>query len=269
MEGFSVDNPIKNVKSVLFFNLWASQQNSLRHGHKLRFREIQEVLQKTQHMIYNAIIIQLPKQCTGRSMHQIGKVKNKKCYETNADINMSLMQMRSMPKRPRLQSLDTVLFNRLTTGLMPIISRQPIMHNNDENNHAVLVNMHPWSCKETMTHVNISFLPTRSTVVMQCEDGGHWMHENIVRHGFEVHNGRYYKIQVTQTGHIITRTKWHVTATAISAGLPQEWVNDAQWATNGWQAESNQQITRSCQNEDTYIAETRGKDTKKIKTIYP
>ena len=43
------------------------------------------------------------------------------------------------------------------------------------------------------------------------------MHRTMVGHGADDHKSRSYKVQVTKTGCIITRTKGHVRVTPISA----------------------------------------------------
>ena len=65
----------------------------------------------------------------------------------------------------------------------------------------------PQSNKETDTHINISLLPTGSTVVVKCKDKGPLMQGKIIGHGSENYNRICYKIRVTKTGCTITRTK--------------------------------------------------------------
>ena len=62
----------------------------------------------------------------------------KKSYETNADMCMPLLQLRSTPIGPRLPSLATLLFNRLARSMLQRFSRPPIICDNDERNHAEL-----------------------------------------------------------------------------------------------------------------------------------
>ena len=58
---------------------------------------------------------------------------------------------------------------------------------NKESNHAVLKNRFQ-SNGDTATHINISFLPTGSTVVVECENGGLCAHGLIIGHRSEDHN---------------------------------------------------------------------------------
>ena len=54
------------------------------------------------------------------------------------------------------------------------------MSDNDEGNHATFKTGNP---NETDIHINISLLPTGSSVVVQHKDGGPWVHEMIKEYG--------------------------------------------------------------------------------------
>ena len=82
-----------------------------------------------------------------------------KCYETNTDIYMSLLQVRSILVRPTLPSLAMLLFNILARGLLLTFSRQPIMCDNDETDYPVLRSMQPQLYNETDNHVLVSLFP--------------------------------------------------------------------------------------------------------------
>ena len=64
----------------------------------------------------------------------------KKCFETNANIFMALMQIRSTPICPRLPCPATLLFNRLTRDILPKFNRHPVLCNNDESNLISVLN---------------------------------------------------------------------------------------------------------------------------------
>ena len=61
-----------------------------------------------------------------------------KCQETNADIHVYLLKIRSTLVSPGLLGPVMCLFNRPTRYLLPRVYRTPIMCDNDESNHAVL-----------------------------------------------------------------------------------------------------------------------------------
>ena len=116
-----------------------------------------------------------------------------------------------MPISPRL-----FLFDRPSKGLLPRVSRQPILHNNNETNHTALISRQSQASKESDTYINISFLPTRFTVAVQWEDRVAQMHGTIIGQGSKDHSGRCNKIRETKIRHIITRIKWYVKTTPIS-----------------------------------------------------
>ena len=76
------------------------------------------------------------------------------------------------PMGPGLLSPATILFNHLIRGIMPIIRRQLVGVNNDEEHYEVLVNRQTKNGKNQGTPRNYVSIPTGSTVVVQHEDGG-------------------------------------------------------------------------------------------------
>ena len=79
---------------------------------------------------------------------------------------MSLLQIRLTSISPRLPSSATLLFNRPSRGLLPSLSRPPIVCDNYENIHTFRPGRQPWSNKEVETLVNILF----STYSITCSD---------------------------------------------------------------------------------------------------
>ena len=66
------------------------------------------------------------------------------------------------------------------------------------------------------TYQNIPSLPTQSTVAVQQEDGGSWVHGTMAGHGTDKHKGRNYIIQVIKMRCILIRMKSHVRVTPTS-----------------------------------------------------
>ena len=62
-------------------------------------------------------------------------------YETNTDIYMAVLQIRSTTTRPRLPSLTALLLIKFIRSLLPEFSTIPVLLDNGENNHAALINM--------------------------------------------------------------------------------------------------------------------------------
>ena len=80
----------------------------------------------------------------------------KNCFETDVDINMALLQIRSTPIGHGLLSLVTLLFKRPSRALLPKFRRPPMLFDNNESNHTVLaksksfVNIYSYSQKYSM-----------------------------------------------------------------------------------------------------------------------
>ena len=63
---------------------------------------------------------------------------------------------------------------------MPKFSRSPVLFANNENNHDTLYQRQPHA--DIGIPQDMSFLPTGSTLAMQCEDWGPWMLGTVVGH---------------------------------------------------------------------------------------
>ena len=60
-------------------------------------------------------------------------------------------------------------------------------------------------------------IPIGSTVAVQREDRGPWTNGTIIGNGDHNHHNRSYKIQVPNTGRIITCNRQHIKPTPITA----------------------------------------------------
>ena len=78
-----------------------------------------------------------------------------------------------------------LLFTRPTRVMLPTFSRPPVLCDNNEGTHTVLINRQPQISEDVDTHENIPFLTTGSTVAVQQEDGRLWTHGTIVKLGSE------------------------------------------------------------------------------------
>ena len=93
-----------------------------------------------------------------------------KCYETNAGIYTSLLQIKSTTISTRLLSRATLMFNRPVRSILPRLSRPPLLCDNDESSLTVLMNRQPQLIKNIGTCTDIPFLPT--AVAVHQEDSG-------------------------------------------------------------------------------------------------
>ena len=106
----------------------------------------------------------------------------KKCFETNTDVCLGLLQIRLTPLGPRLPGQATQLFNRHLKGLLTKYSRLPVLFNNDEklpvlfnndeNHYVALIKRQPHNIIDKDTCKNILLLSTGSPVALLHEDGG-------------------------------------------------------------------------------------------------
>ena len=60
-------------------------------------------------------------------------------------------------------------------------------------------------------------IPLESTVVVQREDGGPWIHGMIEGKGDQNHHGRSYHICITKSDRLVTQNRQHIKQTPISA----------------------------------------------------
>ena len=98
---------------------------------------------------------------------------------------------------------------------MPIISSLLVGVNNDEK-HNALVNRQTKDDKNQGTPRNYVSISTRSTVPVQCEDGGLLTHGTVEGKGDHNHHERSYKIHITKTGQLGTRDRKHMNITQIT-----------------------------------------------------
>ena len=141
----------------------------------------------------------------------------KNCFYTNNYVYLALLQICSMPIGPGILNPAALMFNRFIRGVMQNLSRPPILFNDDDDHYAALIERQQNSDKNNNTCKRFPFLPTKSFVAEQMEDGCPLMHGMVVEHGSEEHNHRPYHINMTTTGCIITRTQQYMKHKSIQA----------------------------------------------------
>ena len=62
-----------------------------------------------------------------------------------------------------------------------------------------------------------SNIPIGSAVAVQYEDSGPWTHGTVVDIGNHNHHDRSYIIQLTTNGRCISRNRWHIKPTTVTA----------------------------------------------------
>ena len=110
-----------------------------------------------------------------------------------------------------------ISFNCLIRWIMPIISRPPVGVNNEEEHYEGLVCSQTKDDKNQDTPRNYVSIPTGSTVVVQCEDGGPWTHGTVEGKCDNNHHESSYNINITKTGWLVSRDRKHIKPTQITA----------------------------------------------------
>ena len=122
----------------------------------------------------------------------------KKYLDTNNDVNLTLLQIRSTPMSAKLPSPAMLLFNRPIRGLLPQMNRGPININNDDGQNEALKSHKIKYVKNNDTHTH--FFLIGFTIAMQNEQGGPWVHVVIKEANSSDHRGRCYVIRVMKMG---------------------------------------------------------------------
>ena len=104
-------------------------------------------------------------------MHQIHKAYYQKYTDTESDIHIALLQLRSTSLGPGLPNPAMLIFSHPIIGIMPISNRLLINLNNDEEYYNVLVKIQTKNDKSHDTSRNNVSFALGSPVVVQCEDG--------------------------------------------------------------------------------------------------
>ena len=99
---------------------------------------------------------------------------------------------------------------------MPIPFTLLLNSNKDEEYYETLIYRQK-NDQDQNTSRNYTFIPIRSTVVVQHKDCGLWSHGTIVGKDNHKHNNRSYAICITKTGWLITRNSKHIKPTKVKA----------------------------------------------------
>ena len=90
-----------------------------------------------------------------------------------------------------------MLFKCPIRDIMPVISRPLVGIDSDDEHHKVIIKRQTKNEKDKDTSKNFVPLPTGSTVAVECEDGGLWIHGTIEGKGDHNHRNRSYIIHIT------------------------------------------------------------------------
>ena len=67
--------------------------------------------------------------------HQVHQMHYKKCSDSDGNIHIAMLQIRTTLLGQGLPSPVTLLFNCPVRGIMPVMDRPPINVDNDEEHH--------------------------------------------------------------------------------------------------------------------------------------
>ena len=74
------------------------------------------------------------------------------------------------------------MLNIPARGLLPQFNISPVLFVNDKSNHAALIKGKSHADIGIDTHKNILLLLRGLPVVVQCKEGGLWIHGTVVKH---------------------------------------------------------------------------------------
>ena len=100
----------------------------------------------------------------------------KKYRQTNNDVHFALFQIRSTLVSTGLPSSAIMLFNKPIRTLLPHMGRELINVNNDDDDYEALKSRQEACTKNNDTHKDSTLFSSGSTVAVQIEDGGSWLH---------------------------------------------------------------------------------------------
>ena len=98
---------------------------------------------------------------------------------------------------------------------MPVVDHKPIGKDCDDNHHSKLVDRQGKNDNDTspvLLNIHIG-----SAIAVQHEDSRPWTHGTVVNMGNQNHHDRSYVIQLTINGRHISRNRWHIRPTTVTA----------------------------------------------------
>ena len=100
---------------------------------------------------------------------------------------------------------------------MPVLDCKPIGQDCDDDHHSKLVDREGKNDNDTSPV--FSNIPIGSAVAVQHEDGRPWTHGTVVGMGNHNHHDRSYIIQLTKNARCISRNRWHIKPTTVTADM--------------------------------------------------
>ena len=129
---------------------------------------------------------------------------NLKCPDTNNNVNLTSMQIRSTPISTGIPSPAMLLFNRPIRSLLSKMNNKHMNINSDDTQYEVLKAYQDKYGKDSDTCKDSLYFSLGSTVTVQQEDGRTWKQRSIKEANKSDQYGRSYVGRVMKMGRLIT-----------------------------------------------------------------
>ena len=127
-----------------------------------------------------------------------------KCFETNSDVNLALLHIRSTPIGARAFNPTAILTYGPIIRILLKSQQSTLIYNYDEDHYYLLKLRQNSLVKKNDTLHKHVFILTGSTVAVQREDSRTLMHGTVMDHGSDVDCGWPYKIYIRKTGRMVS-----------------------------------------------------------------
>ena len=109
------------------------------------------------------------------------------------------------------------MFIRQVQGIMPVVDCKPIRQDCDDDHHSKLVDRQGKNDNDTSPV--FSNIPIGSALAVQHEDSRPWTHGTVVNMGDHSHHDKSYIIQLIKSGRCISRNRWYIKPTTVTADM--------------------------------------------------
>ena len=117
------------------WRIWTTKKDYFRCGDEFNIRNITRILKKAKHSAFHNVILSPSNQEVEISIKFV-KPTIKKCIDTNQDIHLALLQIKSTALGAGFSSLAIILFIRPIEGILSQMNGLPInKYNKDSDTH--------------------------------------------------------------------------------------------------------------------------------------
>ena len=134
----------------------------------------------------------------------------KSCFETNAVINLAVLQVRLMPNGSGLPRPIAIPLHIPIQGLLPKLNRLPIVYYYYEDPYNSLNFIQCKILKNNDTLKENIILSAESEVAVKRKDSTPCTHSKFIEHGDGDHNESSYKVHFAKTQRIVAKNSRHM-----------------------------------------------------------